>query len=90
MDALPRSAADERDRIRDFQRYEHMKPFDALRCRVVSDSPEDLPARVDELLSNHAHYAERCARAAAELATAPLADAPRRAVRALTEVVHRG
>jgi hypothetical protein len=38
--------------MRDFQRYEHMKPFDAIGCRVFSDSPEDLPSRREDLLSN--------------------------------------
>lgn len=36
MDALPGRAPEDRERIRDVQRYEHMKPFDAIGCRIFS------------------------------------------------------
>ena len=89
MEALVRRVPEERERIRDFQRYEHMKPFDAIGCRIFSDSPEDLPSRLDELLSNREHYAERCARATAELAMVPLGEAPRRTLRVFGETAKR-
>jgi hypothetical protein len=89
MDALPGRAPEDRDRIRDFQRYDHMKPFDAIGCRVFSDSPDDLASRLDELFSRREHYAARCARAAAELATVPLGDAPRRTLRVFAELANR-
>jgi hypothetical protein len=80
MDALPRSVPEQREQIRDFQRYEHLKPFDATGSRLFSDHPDDLTDRIEEWFGNRVLQESRCDRAVDELARMPLGRTPHRVI----------
>jgi hypothetical protein len=86
MDALPRSAPEETAMVRDFQRYIHMRAFDATGARPYSDHPSDLN-RVLEALEQHSdEYARRRAEAVARLTRLPLGGVVERVAQALASV----
>lgn len=72
MEALPRGAPEETALVHDFQRYIHMRTFDATGARPYSDSPADLNAVLSDLEDRREHYARRRAEAVARLVCLPL------------------
>jgi hypothetical protein len=72
MDALPRSDPRETALVRDFQRYIHMRAFDATGARPYCDHPADLNAVLADLEQRAEHYARRRAEAVASLVCLPL------------------
>ncbi len=72
MDAVPHSAPAEVAKVRDFQRYIHMRAFDATGARPYCDHPAELNAVLAELEARRADYAPRRAAAVARLACLPL------------------
>jgi hypothetical protein len=90
MDAVPHSIPEQAARIRDLQRYEHLKPFDAAGSRLFSDHPDDLAATLDACMRDEAEHRKRCEQALSDLTTLPLAGAPERVVAVLAQnAVHR-
>jgi hypothetical protein len=80
LDRISRRVPEQVDRIRDFQRYEHLKPFDATGCRAFSDDPADFPRVLAELLSNDAAYTDRRRNAAESFTRFPLGSAAQRVI----------
>jgi hypothetical protein len=80
LDRIARRVPEQVDRIRDFQRYEHLKPFDATGCRAFSDDPADFADVLTELLSNDAAYQERRRNAAESFTRLPLGGAAQRVI----------
>ena len=73
MDALPRGRAGRRPRlVRDFQRYIHMRAFDATGARPYCDHPSQLNTVLDDLEQRAEHYARCRAEAVARLVCLPL------------------
>ena len=72
MDALPRKAPVEAQLVRDFQRYIHMRAFDATGARPYCDHPDTLNATLAELDRRDDEYARRRAAAVRRLTCLPL------------------
>ncbi|MBA3659575.1 MAG: hypothetical protein H0W67_08260 [Gemmatimonadales bacterium] len=72
MDALPHSAPEEVRLVRDFQRYIHMRAFDATNARPYCDDPSELNAVLAELDVRSDVYSRRRAAAVARLTRLPL------------------
>jgi hypothetical protein len=83
MDALPRSAPEETAMVRDFQRYIHMRAFDATGARPYSDQPSDMNGVLANLEQRSAEYARRRAEAVACLTCLPLGGVVERVAQAL-------
>jgi hypothetical protein len=90
MNALPRSVPEQAERIRDFQRYDHLKPFDATGSRLFSDHPVDLVDRIEQWFAREEEQHARCDRAVAEMAVTPLGAAPQRVVDVLRGALSSG
>ncbi|MBA3521656.1 MAG: hypothetical protein H0T90_04015 [Gemmatimonadales bacterium] len=71
MDAVPRAAPREVQLVRDFQRYIHMRAFDATGARPYCDDPQQLTATLAELEARRDYYSRRRAQAVADLACPP-------------------
>jgi hypothetical protein len=78
MESVPHRNRDEVELVHRYQRFEHVRPFDATGCRLFSDSPDDLPERLQELDARAEELMERRARAVAELAPPPQSEVPAR------------
>jgi hypothetical protein len=74
MDTLPRSAPGETQLVRDFQRYIHMRAFDATGARPYCDAPDGFNGTLAELDARRDEYAARRAEAVRRLARLPLGD----------------
>ena len=72
MDALPRGAPEEAALVHDFQRYIHMRAFDATGARPYCDHPSQLNTVLDDLEQRAEHYARCRAEAVARLVCLPL------------------
>lgn len=72
MDAIPRGVPEEVQLVRDFQRYIHMRVFDAAGARPYCDRPDDLNAILARLESRVEEYSAKRAEAVALLAHLPL------------------
>ena len=72
MDTVPHAVEDEVRKVRDFQRYLHMRDFDATGARPYCDDPEELNATLAELEARRDEYAARRATAVARLTCLPL------------------
>jgi len=72
MDALPRGAPAETALVHDFQRYIHMRAFDATGARPYCDHPSQLNTVLDDLEQRAEHYARCRAEAVARLVCLPL------------------
>ena len=86
MDALPRIAPEETAMVRDFQRYIHMRAFDATGARPYSDRPSDLNGVLADLEQRADEYARRRAEAVAWLTRLPLGGVVERVAQALASV----
>jgi len=86
MDALPRTAPEETAMVRDFQRYIHMRAFDATGARPYSDRPSDLNGVLADLEQRADEYARRRAEAVARLTRLPLGGVVERVAQALAPV----
>jgi hypothetical protein len=87
MDALPRSTPEEARLVRDFQRYIHMRAFDAIGARPYCDAPSELNAVLAELEQRSDQYRQRRAVAVARLACLPLGDVVHRVATALRPIL---
>jgi hypothetical protein len=87
MDAIPHASPREVGLVRDFQRYIHMRAFDATGARLYCDRPEDLNATLTELETHRPDYSARRAEAVRRLACLPLGDVVERVCRALDPVL---
>ncbi len=87
MDAIPHASPREVGLVRDFQRYIHMRAFDATGARPYSERPEDLNATLAELETHRLDYSARRAEAVRRLACLPLGDVVERVCRALDPVL---
>ncbi len=83
MDALPRSAPEEVMKVHDFQRYIHMRAFDAIGARRYCDHPSELNSVLAELEARAEEYSRRRARAVAELTCLPLGEVINRVAQAM-------
>jgi hypothetical protein len=83
MDVLPRSAPHETRLVRDFQRYIHMRAFDATGARPYCDHPDQLNGTLAELEARRAEYSRRRSDAVARLTRLPLGGVVDRACLAL-------
>jgi hypothetical protein len=72
MDALPRSAPDQVQLVRDFQRYIHMRAFDATGARPYCDHPSALNAVLQDLEERREEFSRRRAAAVELLTCTPL------------------
>jgi hypothetical protein len=90
MDALPRNAPEEVRLVREFQRYIHMRAFDASGARPYCDHPSELNSILADLESRRDEYARRRAIAVSRLTCLPLGGVVDRVCEALHPVVsHR-
>jgi hypothetical protein len=89
MDALPRSMPEEARLVRDFQRYIHMRTFDAIGARPYCDHPSELNAVLAELESRERVYSERRREAVRRLTCLPLGQVVDRMVDALEPLLPR-
>lgn len=83
MDVLPRGAPAEARQVRDFQRYIHMRAFDATGARPYCDHPSELNAVLADLERRDQEYARRRAAAVAQLTCLPLGGVVDRVAQAL-------
>jgi hypothetical protein len=90
MDALPRSAPHDVALVRDFQRYIHMRAFDATGARPYCDHPDELNATLAELEARAADYSRRRAEAVARLTCLPLGEVVERVCRAIQPLLAGG
>jgi hypothetical protein len=89
MDALPRSTPDEARMVRDFQRYIHMRAFDATGARSYCDAPSELNAVLADLELRADEFARRRREAVARLACLPLGDVVQRVAEGLRPMLTR-
>jgi hypothetical protein len=89
MDSVTHSRPEQVQMVRDFQRYIHMRAFDAVGAREYCDRPADLPDVLRRMEEQRAEYGGRRARTVAQLTALPLRGAVDRTVRALAEVACR-
>ena len=75
MDAVPHAVPAEVAKVRDFQRYLHMRAFDATGARPYCDDPAALNSILADLEERPELYAERRREAVARVAALPLGDA---------------
>lgn len=87
MDALPRRAPEEVELVRDFQRYIHMRAFDATGARPYCDDPSELNSILVELEARQDEYATRRATAVEGLTRLPLGEVVYRVREALRGIV---
>ncbi len=87
MDALPHSVPEEVQLVRDFQRYIHMRAFDATGARPYCDRPETLNAILADLESRADEFSRRRAEAVGLLAHLPLGDVVQRVCERLRPVL---
>ncbi len=83
MDALPRAAPQEVQLVRDFQRYIHMRAFDATGARPYCDHPDGLNGTLAELDARRDEYSRRRTAAVAGLTRLPLGGVVERVCAAL-------
>ena len=83
MDRLPRSTPQEVGLVRDFQRYIHMRAFDATGARPYSDDPADLNPTLESLEAQRPEYSRRRAEAVRRLTCLPLGEVVDRVTHAL-------
>ena len=72
MDALPRQVPNEVQLVRHFQRYIHMRAFDATGARPYCDHPSALNAVLEDLEERHEEYSRRRTAAVEFLTRTPL------------------
>jgi hypothetical protein len=87
MNALPRSTPEEAGLVHDFQRYIHMRAFDATGARPYCDHPSELNAVLAELELRSDQYARRRADAVARLTCLPLGSVVQRVSEALGPIL---
>jgi hypothetical protein len=87
MDTVPRSAPEEVQLVRDFQRYIHMRAFDATGARPYSDHPSTLNDVLTDLEVRREEYARRRAVAVQRLIQLPLGGVVTRVLDALANMV---
>lgn len=87
MDALPRSRPLQAARVRDYQRYLHIRDLDATECRQFCDSPASLAEDLGNMKREAREFAIRRRRAVERLVTIPVGAAPRRVTEALREAL---
>jgi hypothetical protein len=90
MDALPRSAPDEAQLVRYFQRYIHMRAFDAAGARPYCDHPDRLNSVLADLDARRAEYSVRRASAVERLTCLPLGQVVERVRDAMRPIVGSG
>jgi hypothetical protein len=87
MDALPRRAPGEVQLVRDFQRYIHMRIFDATGARPYCDHPSALNAVLVDLEERREEYSRRRTAAVELLTCTPLDGVVERVCEALRPIV---
>jgi hypothetical protein len=87
MDAIPHASPHEVGLVRDFQRYIHMRAFDATGARPYCDRPDDLNATLMDLETRRLDYSARRAEAVRRFTCLPLGDVVERVCRALDAVL---
>jgi hypothetical protein len=85
MDAIPHANPEEVQKVRNFQRYLHMKPFDREGARLYCDAPEQLLSIFAELESNQKIFAERRRSTVEKLVATPLPQVIDRIISVLAE-----
>jgi hypothetical protein len=90
MDAIPHASPREVGLVRDFQRYIHMRAFDATGARPYCDHPDELNATLAELETRRMEYSARRAEAVRRLTCLPLGEVVERVCRALDPVLGAG
>jgi len=87
MDSVPHQERDEVQLVRHFQRYIHMRAFDATGARAYCDAPPELNQVLAELETNGTEYSRRRAAAVARLTCLPLGGVVDRLCDAIQPVV---
>jgi hypothetical protein len=90
MDAIPHANTVEVGKVRDFQRYIHMRAFDATGARPYCDDPATLNDTLCDLERRSAEYAVRRRAAVARLVQLPLGGVVDRAVESLAPLLGDG
>jgi hypothetical protein len=90
MDALPRSTPDEVQLVRYFQRYIHMRAFDATGARPYCDHPDTINAVLADLDARRAEYSAKRAAAVKRLTCLPLGQVVERTREAFRPIVASG
>jgi hypothetical protein len=90
MDAIPHSVPDDVQKVRDFQRYLHMRPFDAIGARPYCDHPDELNGVIGRLLADEPGFRQRRAETVARLTALPLGGAIDRVCAAMEPVLGPG
>ena len=86
MDAVPRAAPHEVQLVRDFQRYIHMRAFDATGARPYCDHPSQLNGVLGQLEAQAESYSRRRQEAVASFTCLPLGNVVERVCQALLPV----
>jgi hypothetical protein len=87
MDVVPHSVPAEVAKVRDFQRYLHMRAFDATGARPYCDAPETLAATLADLETRAEHFAARRRLAVEVITTVPLGGSVARAAAGLAPLL---
>ena len=87
MDALPRTRPDEVQLVRHFQRYIHMRAFDATGARPYCDHPSTLNAVLVDLEQHQSEYSRRRAAAVERLTCLPLGGAIERCRQVIGDIL---
>jgi hypothetical protein len=87
MDAIAHGVPGEVQLVRDFQRYIHMRAFDATGARPYCDDPSTLTAVLTDLEARSADYARRREEAVSRLIRLPLEGVVDRVVESMASVL---
>jgi hypothetical protein len=87
MDAVPHADRREVQLVRDFQRYIHMRAFDATGARLYCDRPADLESVLARLVDEREAFAARRTEAVGRLTCLPLGGVVDRICAVLPKVV---
>lgn len=89
MDSVVHSDPCDVAKVRQFQRYLHMKDFDAPGARLYSDSPADLVPTMRHMRKNNAEFSARRQALVARLVTLPLDQCVSRVVETCRQIIYQ-
>lgn len=89
MSSVTHAKPSEVDLVHKFQRYIHMKAFDAHGARLYSDSPADVISLLKKLKNEDAEFSRRRRQTVEALVALPLGESVNRIVAACQDAVQR-
>lgn len=78
MDSVPHSLPTQVQMVRDFVRYLHLRPFDAIAAREYCDRPSELLPLMERMLAHEVEYRNRRQRCVEAFAKQPLGEVTQR------------